>query len=281
MSTPTRAGAIRDGLGSPGSLPDARPEENAPQHRGARAGVPMARLFRVELRKLLDTRAGRWLAGATVLVSVLAVAAFLIWGDNEEATFEGLLGLAVLPLAVLLPILGIMSATAEWSQRTGMVTFALEPHRGRVVAAKLAAAAVLALGVVALAVAGTALAHLVAGAFLDLPGDWSVPGAVVGGITLAMVVYLVQGVAFGLVFLNTPLAIVLSLVLPTAFTIVGSLVSGFEQVARWLDLSRATEPLLAGSMAGQDWAQLGTASLVWLGVPLAVGTWRVLTREVA
>ncbi|MGL5909723.1 MAG: ABC transporter permease [Phycicoccus sp.] len=249
--------------------------------RSERAGVPSARLFRVELRKLLDTRAGRWLAGSTALVSVLAVTAFLVWGNNDEATFQGLLGLAVLPLAVLLPILGIMSATAEWSQRTGMVTFALEPHRGRVVAAKLAAAAALALGVVATAVAGTALAHLVAGTFLDLPGDWSVPGAVVGGIALAMVVYLVQGVAFGLVFLNTPLAIVLSLVLPTAFTIVGALVSGFERVATWLDLSRATEPLLAGSMGGQDWAHLGTASLVWLGLPLAVGTWRVMTREVA
>ncbi|MGL4177759.1 MAG: hypothetical protein ACRCSN_17005 [Dermatophilaceae bacterium] len=54
-----------------------------------------------------------------------------------------------------------------------------------------------------------------------------------------------------------------------------------ELVAEWLDLSRATEPLLAGSMAGQNWAQLGTASLVWLGVPLAVGTWRVMTMEVA
>ncbi|MGL5850118.1 MAG: ABC transporter permease [Phycicoccus sp.] len=278
--TDPRPGVQHVAGSGPGPAP-ADPRVPTRSGQAERAGVPSARLFRVELRKLLDTRAGRWLAGSTALVSVLAVAAFLVWGDNDEATFEGLLGLAVLPLVVLLPILGIMSATAEWSQRTGMVTFALEPHRGRVVAAKLAAAAVLALGVVATAVAGTALAHLVAGAFLDLPGDWSVPGAVVGGIALAMVVYLVQGVAFGLVFLNTPLAIVLSLVLPTAFTIVGALVSGFKRVATWLDLSRATEPLLGGSMGGQDWAHLGTASLLWLGLPLTVGTWRVMTREVA
>ena len=44
---------------------------------------------------------------------------------------------------MLLPILGIMAATAEWTQRTGLVTFTLEPRRGRVVLAKALAALVL------------------------------------------------------------------------------------------------------------------------------------------
>ena len=78
------------------------------------------------------------------------------------------LGLSVLPMAILLPVLGIMSATQEWSQRTGLTTFTLEPRRGRVVTAKVVAAALLGLIVIAATV-------LVFGAFSLLAGvigDW-------------------------------------------------------------------------------------------------------------
>lgn len=257
-----------------------RPEPSVEASAG-RPGVPFGRLVRVELRKLVDTRAGRWLGIVTGGIAVVAVVAFLVWGEAADATFEGLLGIATLPLVVLLPVLGIMTATAEWSQRTGLVTFALEPHRGRVVLAKLLAAVVLGLAVVAVAVAAVALAHLVGSLARDVPTAWEVPTGLALGLVLALVVYLVQGVAFGLVFLNTPVAIVASLLLPTVFSIVTSLVDGFERVAAWIDLSRVTEPLTAGTMVGQDWAHLATASLVWLGVPLAVGTWRVVTKEIA
>ncbi|MBR7743361.1 ABC transporter permease [Phycicoccus sp. BSK3Z-2] len=267
-TTTTTAGPTRP-AGAAGPVPDGRP------------GVPLGRLLRVELRKLVDTRAGRWLLYASSAVAVVAVVAFLVWGSGEDATFAGLLGLTTLPLAIALPILGIMAATAEWSQRTGLVTFALEPHRGRVVAAKVLASVVLGAVVVVLATAGVALAYLVGSALRDGPADWSVPGSLGAGLALTLLVYLVQGVAFGLVFLNTPVAIVASLVLPTAFSIVSGLVTGFERVAVWLDLSLVTEPLTEGTMAGSDWAHLGTASLVWIGLPLVVGTWRVLTREVA
>ena len=40
----------------------------------------------------------------------------------------------------LLPILAIMLVTSEWSQRTALVTFTLEPRRSRVVLAKLVVA---------------------------------------------------------------------------------------------------------------------------------------------
>ena len=42
-------------------------------------------------------------------------------------------------------MLGILLVTSEWGQRTGMVTFTLEPHRGKVIAAKVVAALVLGL----------------------------------------------------------------------------------------------------------------------------------------
>lgn len=252
----------------------------APTTEG-RPGVPFVRLLRVELRKAVDTRAGRWLLGVTGGLAVVVVVAFLVWGSAVDTSFASLLGLATLPLAVLLPVLGIMTATAEWSQRTGLVTFALEPHRGRVVAAKVSAAVVLGLVVVALSAVAVAVAHLVGSGLRGQETDWGMPTGVALGLVLAMVLYLVQGVAFGLLLLNTPLAIAGSFVLPVALGIVSGLGEGVARVTAWLDLSRVTEPLLAGTMDGQDWAHLGTASLVWLGLPLALGTWRVLRKEIA
>ena len=239
-----------------------------------RPGVPFARTLQAEVRKMVDTRAGRWMVIAMAALTVLILASFVLWGPAEDATFANLLQVSTLPLAILLPVIGIMAATAEWTQRTGLVTFTLEPRRGRVVLAKALGA--LALGLVVLAVA------FGAAAVANLAGDgaWDLDAAAGGGLTLALLVYVLQGVAFGLLFLNTPVAIVLVLVLPTAWSIVTQVFSSLSDVGAWLDLDQVTRPLFAGEMGGQDWAQLGTAVGVWVLLPLAVGTWRVLTREV-
>ena len=113
--------------GSPTSQPPV-----VPTALEGRPGVPFGRTLQAELRKMVDTRAGRWMVIVMAAVAVLILAAFLIWGPAGDASFRGLLELSTLPLAMLLPVLGIMAATAEWTQRTGLVTFTLEPRRGRV-----------------------------------------------------------------------------------------------------------------------------------------------------
>lgn len=240
-----------------------------------RPGVPFGRTFQAELRKMVDTRAGRWMVIVMAAVAVLILAGFVIWGPAEDASFQGLLELSTLPLAMLLPIIGIMAATAEWSQRTGLVTFVLEPRRGRVVLAKALAALVLAAVVLAAAVVASAVANLVGGT-----GEWDLTAAIGGGMLLALLIYVLQGVAFGLLFLNTPVAIVSVLVLPTVWSIATMAVSSLEEAGRWLNLDLVTQPLFAGDMAGRDWAQLATAGAVWVLLPLVVGTYRVLHREV-
>src|SRR3712207_8360666 len=40
------------------------------------------------------------------------------------------------PMTVILPIIAVLSVTSEWSQRSGLATFTLVPHRGRVLLAK-------------------------------------------------------------------------------------------------------------------------------------------------
>ena len=244
-------------------------------------GIPFSRVLHVEVRKLIDTSAGRWLLIATGGLTVLVVVTILIGGDAADLRFADLLGFAMWPLAVLLPVLGTLTATAEWSQRTGLVTFALEPHRGRVVIAKVLAAVGLGLGVVGTAMAGCALAYVAGTAAREIPPVWSIERAALLGILLSLVIYLLQGLAFGFMFLNTPLAIVTSLVLPGVVSAIPSLVSSAERFTVWLDLSSVTDPLMVGTMAGSDWAHLGTACGVWLALPMALGTWRVLTKEIA
>ena len=253
----------------------ASPRHAAPTALEGSPGVPFARTFQAELRKMVDTRAGRWMVIVMAAASAIILAAFLIWGPAEDASFRGLLELSTLPLAMLLPVLGIMAATAEWTQRTGLVTFTLEPRRGRVVLAKALAALALAAVVLVAAVAASALANLVGGT-----GEWDLDAAAGGGLVLALLIYVLQGVAFGLLFLNTPVAIVSVLVLPTVWSIATMAISALEDAGTWLNLDSVTAPLFAGEMAGEDWAHLASASAVWVLLPLAIGTWRVLNREV-
>ena len=74
---------------------------------------------------------------------MLVIQLIVVLGQDQEATF-GFLQRRQHPDGILLPVLGVMSVTSEWSQRTAMVTFALEPSRGRVIAAKYVSALVIA-----------------------------------------------------------------------------------------------------------------------------------------
>ena len=76
--------------------------------------------------------------------SVPKYGAGLLLTQDQEATFGSFGAGANIPMVILLPVLGVMSVTGEWTQRTAMVTFALVPSRGRVVAAKYVSALVIA-----------------------------------------------------------------------------------------------------------------------------------------
>lgn len=173
--------------------------------------IPFGRLVRLEVRKMVDTRAGRWLLIVMAAIGFLVSAVLVVWGEDVDQTFGSYLSFIALPLTVLLPIMGIMSATQEWSQRTGLATFTLVPRRGRIVAAKVGASVVLTLALVLAGALAASLATLVSG------GDFTLAGLSVIGVVLSAVIFTLQGVAFGSAFLNTPAAIVAVLVLPTVW----------------------------------------------------------------
>ena len=176
--------------------------------------VPLTRLIGVEGRKQLDTRAGRWLL-ITIAVVTAIVMAVLLFVNGGKHSFRELLLATVTPQALLLPIVGILAVTSEWSQRAALVTFTLEPRRGRVAAAKTISALLVAVIALAAAVALAALAHLASIAFRGAQAGWSVPTPVLAGFALVLLLGVAQGVGFGMLLLNTPAAIVTYLVLPT------------------------------------------------------------------
>jgi ABC-2 type transport system permease protein len=240
--------------------------------------VSLGRLVGVEWRKQVDTRAGLWLLISIGLITAGVLVIMFFVGGGAHSWGDYLLATAT-PMSILLPIVGILAATSEWSQRTGLTTFALEPRRPRVVLAKALSSLLTAVATLVLSVALSAGVHQLAVSLRGVEADWSMSWAVLGGVALMIALSLIQGVAFGLALLNTPGAIVAYLVLPTVWGILGGLISWLKDAATWLDVNTSMEPLLSGTMTGAQWAHLGTASLVWVGLPLAFGLWRVVRAE--
>jgi ABC-2 type transport system permease protein len=235
-----------------------------------RAGLP--RLARIELRKMADTRAGFWLLLIIQLLAAAIVVITLIAGEAKDQNFHELLKGATWVVSVLLPVLGILSVTSEWGQRTALTTFSLVPERGRVIAAKILAAVGLAAYAVVTALLTAAIGNLIAG------GSWDIPLYAILHIALFQLLSVLGGVAFGLVFLRTALAIVMWFVLPTAWSVLGT-IHALDKPADWLDTSRTIQPLIDGGMTGRAWAQLGTSMALWLGAFMVAGLWRLRRTE--
>ncbi len=247
---------------------------------GAVRPVSFATLTLVEWRKQLDTRAGRWLL-VTIGIIIAAVLAIMAIVDGGNHSFEAFLIGTSTPMLLLLPIVGVLAATSEWSQRTALVTFALEPRRTRVGLAKLVSAVASGVVFFLAAVALAALAHLAVVVLRDADAAWSLDLGTAAGLLLLVVLFMAQGIGFGLVLLNTPAAIVTLLVLPTVFSIVGSLIPGVVDALPWIDLSSASTPLVMGEAPdGEEWARIATASLIWVVAPVVGGLVRVARREV-
>jgi ABC-2 type transport system permease protein len=239
----------------------------------ARPGLP--RLAAVELRKSADTRAGFWLLLVIVLLAVALVVLQLVFGEELDGNFSPLVSSAVQVISVVLPVLGILLVTSEWSQRTGLTTFALVPHRERIIVAKTIGATILALFAVAACVVVAAIGNAIAG------GDWDLGLGELGRYTLFELITMLGGLAFGLAFMNSALAIVMYFVIPIGWSILGETISALDKPADWLDLSRPMTTLAdsATAMTGTDWAQLATASAVWVGLVLAIGLVRLMRTE--
>jgi len=261
---------------APGSMPSLDVSGTAP--------VPLTRLVGVELRKSFDTRAGRAYS-FTVLglcALVMLVIALLVTGDFHD--LENFLTAMGGTLSFFLPIIPILLVTQEFGQRTGLVTFALEPRRPRVVVAKLVAGLAITLGVMVVAL----LLSVVGGALSTVRGfdvDWSLGLSQLWSFVLATLIAVFIGFAIAMLVMNTAAAIVIyfvySLILPTVVGFLSAFIDWFADLAPWIEFNTAQQPLFSGDYrpSVEEWGQILTAGILWLGVPLALGVWRLLRAE--
>ena len=240
--------------------------------------VPLVRLVQVELRKMADTRAGMWLLIAIAAITAAIIVIFFFAAPESERTFGNFIGVTATPQGFLLPVLGILLVTSEWGQRTALVTFTLTPVRGRVLVAKVIGAVLLGLASILVATAVAALATVVAGTSDPWQGiGWDS----FGKFSLLQTIAILQGLAFGLLILNSAAAIVTFFLVPTAFTILASIWTRMAEIQPWVDLGFSQGPLFSGeNITGEQWQQLASGFAIWVVLPFVLGTWRVLRSEV-
>lgn len=260
------------------------PVETPARSRTVPAPIPFTRIVGVELRKMFDTRAGRWLIASIGIVAVIAQVAIIAFAPDTAITFETFGTAMGAPLAIILPIIAILSVTSEWSQRSGMTTFTLVPSRGRVILAKAICAVGLGVAASLLSLVIGALGFYVGSSVTGVARVWelSVTSTLLAG--LATTLSLSMGFVLGVLFRNSAPAIVgyfvYSLVLPGLFGMLAAFQGWFADLQGWVDFNYSTTMLYDQTPSAEQWAQLGLSGTIWMLLPLAVGLWFALRSEV-
>ncbi|GAA1266824.1 hypothetical protein Psi02_08510 [Planotetraspora silvatica] len=239
--------------------------------------TPFRRLLCVEARKLVDTRCGSIVAS---ILLVLVLASIVSRGVVFGPDLHTLVGTAGIGYGTLLPVLGILSVTGEWVHRTALTTYALEPHRWRVPAARCLLSLIVAVAASLFALLVAVPVTGVVANVRNVPATWEITPFMLAGWTGTNVLLVVAGLALGMLLLNAPAAIVIWLSAPVLWSVVKRLGAGGAVAAEWLDLNSTTSPLAAGDMTGGDAARLAVSTIFWIVVPLTVGALRVIRKDV-
>lgn len=247
--------------------------------------IPFTTVVAVELRKMFDTRSGFWMLASIVTLSVLATGAVILWAPDSAQGFGTYASAIGIPMSVVLPMIAVLGVTSEWSQRSGLTTFTLVPHRGRVVGAKLTGTVAVGVAAMAVALAVGAVANAVGSTVNGVDVVWDVSAVEFARIVLASVLGMLVGFTLGVLFRNSAGAIVgyfvYAFVLPTLSNMLAALQEWWRDVQPWVDFQLNQTGLYDGDMTGSDWARLAVTGTVWLVLPLAFGLWRVVRAEVA
>ena len=252
--------------------------------RTASARIPLSRLVGVELRKMFDTRSGFWLMASIVIMSVLATAALIVFAPDDQQTYDNFAAAIGAPMTIILPMIGILAVTSEWSQRSGLTTFTLVPRRGRVLGAKVLAA--IAVGVVAMFIALVVgvLGTLVGSMITGLDPVWNATVSEFALIVLGSVLGMLFGFMLGVLIRNSAGAIVAyfvyTLVLPPLLGLLAANQEWFKDLQPWVDYNNAQTVLFNGSVTTEQWQQLAVSGTIWFLIPLAVGLFIVRRSEV-
>ena len=236
--------------------------------------IPLCRLIRVELRKLRTTPSTKWVLLSIVATTVTSVVIAAVSANRADRTFVNHLAATAVVQGLLLAVLGVLMVTGEWTRHTAAMTFTQVPARGRVALAKLVTALAVGAVVISLGAGVAALASRLAGS--DDPWTDSSLGTL-GYFTVRQLSGLFQGVALGLLFLNTALGVLSCFALPTALTVMTSL----PVTPPWFDLMAAQQAVwTSGDLGMPHWTDLAIDAAVCVALPFVVGLVRLLRTEV-
>ncbi len=258
--------------------------EAAPVRRTARR-IPTTRLVEVELRKMFNTRSGFWMLISIGVLSVIATGAVIIFAPDDAVTYESFATAIGFPMSVILPMIAILAVTSEWSQRSGLTTFTLVPSRGRVIGAKAIATVLVGLGSMAVAFAVGAVGNLAGSALAGVDIAWDVSLSTAPQIVLGNLVGMAIGFTLGVVLRNSAAAIVgyfvVSLVMPGILVLLAQVRPWFEDLQPWIDWNATQVVLFDGATnTGEEWAMLGSTTMIWIVVPLVLGLLSLRRSEV-
>jgi ABC-2 type transport system permease protein len=257
------------------------PAASARQGRAVPAPIPFTRILRVELQKMFDTRSGFWLMWSIVISALLATASVIAFAPESAQTYDNFGAAIGFPMVVILPVIAILSVTSEWSQRSGLTTFTLVPHRGRVLRAKLTLSVLVGAASIVVALGIGALGNLVGATIAGIDPVWDISLEQAASIVLANVLGLVFGFMLGVLIRNSPGALVAYFVsyfvMAPLAEILAATQDWFADARPWVDFNYTQGTLFEGNLTGEQWVQLGVTSVLWILVPLVVGL--LLTRR--
>ena len=246
--------------------------------------IPLARIATTELRKMFNTRSGFGLLASIGILASLATAAVILFASHDQLTYSTFTSAINIPMTVILPVIAILSVTGEWSQRTGLTTFTLVPHRGRVIAAKAMASVGVAVVTVPLAFGIGALGNLVGTGIAGIDPVWDLTVLNLATIVLANVLSVLFGFTLGVLIRNSVGALVAYFVyqflLPTLSLILAASQHWFRDLQPWIDFDYAQSALFNGALTTQQWTHLAFTGTVWLIIPMTIGLTLVMKAEV-
>ena len=219
--------------------------------------IPLSRVVRVELRKMLDTRSGFWLIASIAVTGLIATVATIAFAPDADLTYYNFAKAIGYPITVILPMVALLSITSEWSHRSGLTTFTYVPSRGRVVGAKTLSAIIVAIASMLFAFAAGAVANVVGSSIAGTPTVWDLSPGHALTIVLGNLVSLSIGTMLGMLLRSSAgglvLYFVLGLLVPNLSALLAASQDWYADPQPWVDLSHAQSYLFEGMHTGAQW----------------------------
>lgn len=239
-----------------------------------------ASMVLVEVRKSVDTRAGRGLLiTAVVIVALFAVISATTLSPTQIDLAE-MIRFAGAPLFILMPTIAMISVTTEWTTRSAMTTFLLNPRRGQVALSKLLAGWLLSIGAVFVAAVLCGLVGLIVASLSGSTFELNAAAALASLVycIVSVVVLNIIAMAIGSIVVSTALGLAIYFLFTAGLDgLVGLIAPSWSS---YLSFNAGLDAIATGSLNSSNAASSIISVILWLLLTALVGLRLFKTREV-